>query len=357
MRRGIIIGAAVLLIIGVILGKVLRSRPEVETTPVEEIKIVKVIEAERGNMQSFLSATGTVYPWQEAKIESKVVGKIEKFLVKEGDEVEKGELLVQLEKTERLIALAQAEANFENAEGDWKRMEELYAKKTISQQQYDKGRSVYKMAKANLDMAQTQLDNCDIRAPFSGVIVQKFRNEGEMVAQPMGMPGIPPLVVLMDISRVKVGVDIAEKRIGEVKVDQRAQVRVDGYPGRAFEGRVIDVVPFVNPLSRTFKVKIEILNQNRLLKSGMFARARIVTDQREDSLVLPACAVLEKNEEKIVYLVAGSRAKIRRVETGLVTEDEVEIISGVDPGDIVIVNGHFGLRDGAEVSLSQGGKE
>jgi len=371
MRRGIIIGIVSLLIIGVILGRVLRSRPaasrqgrtspkaggeprlrrEVETVSVEEIKLVKVIEAKRGDMQNSLSVTGTFYPWQEAKIESKVAGKIEKFLVKEGDEVEKGKPLVQLEKKERLIALAQAEASFENAEGDWKRMKELYAKRAISQQQYDKVRSGYKMAKANLDMAQAQLDNCDIRAPFSGVIVQKFRNEGEMVAQPMGMPSTPPLVVLMDISRVKVEVDIPEKRIGEVKVGQSAYVTVDGYPDKIFEGRVINVVPFVDPVSRTFKVKIEVPNEGKLLKSGMFARVKMVTKKHQNVLVVPLKAILKRGQEEVVFVVEDSLAHLRRVKTGLSDEGKIEILSGINEGDRVIIEGNYGLTEDTKVEV------
>lgn len=321
---------------------------------------VKVTKATKGDITHYIPALGTVFPWAETKISSKIPGKIERILVKEGPEVSKGDLLIQLEDNEMAIALEQAQAQLElaeaklaNAMGDWERAKELSQQKVISQQEYDRLESQYsialaqrKEAQAQLKMAQTQLDNTRIRAPFAGTIVQKYANEAEQIS-----PGLP-LLHLMDISRVKAEVEVSEIKKAEIQLGQESLVVIDSYPAKTFSGKIIQIRPLIDPQSRTLKVTIEIPNEEKLLNAGMFSRIKIQVAQHRDVILVPKSAITETGAKKVAYKVNNSIAHRIEVQTGYEQDGKIEVLAGINEGELVVTEGNYGLAHGARIFLS-----
>ena len=347
------------LILGCTKGKVERKTETTEAVPVE------VAEVLRGDVKSTLSFTGDVNPWRQVNVVPDVPGKVARIYVEEGDRVRKGQVLaeldtrmakLQLEQAE--AGLAVAEANFKSASRDWERMQELRERGTISSQQYEKAQMAYEMAKAQLqqaraalNMAKHQLEVSVMKAPFGGIVTGRNINEGEYINPAMaGMgPMGPSVVTLMDLSKVKVEVNVPERDVGKVEVGQEAEVRVDSYPGRTFVGKVYRINPAADPMARTFKVEISIPNEDMALKAGMFARVRITIQERKGVLLVPLESVVKEGGSFYVFVVQGNRASRRPVKLGLTDGRYAEVLEGVGEGEKVVTTGKEMLKEGSEV--------
>ncbi|MBN2209492.1 MAG: efflux RND transporter periplasmic adaptor subunit [Candidatus Coatesbacteria bacterium] len=339
---------------------------------------VKAVPAKLGDIRSTISVTGTTKAAQEAKLGSKVSGRVEKVAVDEGDKVSSGDALVVLEQTDFELAVQEAEAAVKNAEAavsvakvslekanrDFERFAKLHKQSVISEQSYedvDTAKSVAEdnltLARAGLSQAATRLQSAKqrledsvIRAPFSGVVVGKMTNEGEYVG-----PGGQPLVWLMDLSKVKIDIGIPEDYSGKVKVGQSAKVSVDAFDDKSFEGAVITVNPLVDEKSRSFNVQLEIDNTDaeHYLNSGMFARVSIVIGRKEGVVLVPTQALVTIEGKRTLYAVSGSSAHRKDVVVGQQDNGNAEIVSGVSAGELVVTEGNWGLSDGQDVILTQ----
>ncbi|MBI4832411.1 MAG: efflux RND transporter periplasmic adaptor subunit [Candidatus Lindowbacteria bacterium] len=321
---------------------------------------VKVAPVVRASIKSTISAVGTVNALNQAKVSAKIPGKLEKVLVEEGARVKAGQTLAKLEKTDFALtknqaeaAVAVAEANFSKVKADRARAQELFERGIASQQQYDLAKSGYdiaeatvRQAKADLGLAQNQLDNADVTAPFAGTVTVKYCCLGERVA-----PG-QPLFELADIGTVDIEVGVSDKRFSDVKLNQSATISVDGYPGREFTGKVKKIQPTIDPATRTFKVTIGIANSDELLKPGMFARTNIEVGYHTDALVIPKAALLEEEGKYLVVAVRDGRVKRMDAVPGFIEADKVEILSGPSEGEQVVIEGAYGLAQDALVKVS-----
>jgi len=323
---------------------------------------VEVVKARYATIERYISATGNILPRQRVIINPKVPGKIEKIYVDEGDFVKKDAPLIQLERTDFVIALeaaeaalAEAEAQLEQAERDYGRFSELIKKRVISQQRYEEVKTAYKLAQARYRSAQaalrnarTQLADTLIRAPFSGYVTARFMDPGQRAYT------MPPsnILELMDISKVRLIIDIAERELPYLKAKAPVEVEVDAYPDRHFRGEVDAIYPKLDPVTRTFKVEVVIPNKDARLRAGMFARVRILA-QRRRTLVVPRDAIMRMPATGVDYLfvVEGGRAQQRNVQIGLSQENLVEIRQGVQEGEMVVVAGQHNLSTGARVKI------
>jgi len=324
---------------------------------------VEVTEVTIGDLKEVISLTGDVRPWREVNIVPDVPGKVAKIYVKEGDRVEKGQLLAKLDTRAAELQLEQAkaglavaQANFNSASKDWERIQELHEKGTVSPQQYEKVQLAYEAAKAQLQQAKSalnlarhQLEVSAMRAPFSGVITGKNINEGEYINPAMsGMgPGGSSVLTLMDLSKVKVRVNIPERDIGKIHVGQEAHITADPYPGRVFIGRVSSINPAADRMSRTFKVEITVPNGGLELRAGMYARVKIITAESKNVPVIPVDGVISQGGENYVYVVENGRAFKRPVQLGLREGSYVEVIDGLREGEKIITTGKEMVKDGA----------
>jgi RND family efflux transporter MFP subunit len=321
---------------------------------------VNVAPVVRSGIRSTIHAVGTVRALNQAKISAKISGKVEKILVEEGDRVAAKQTLLQVEKTDLLLTVRQAEAavgmaeaNLSKATAEWARVQELFGKGIASQQQYDLAKSAFevaeasvKQARADLGLARHQLENANVTTLFGGTVIRRYVDIGERIA-----PG-QPLFEVAEIDPVEIEAGVSDKRFSELELGQPVTITVDGYPDLRFSGTTKKIQPAIDPVTRTFKVTVGVENPDELLKPGMFARTTIEIDYHPDALSLPRAAVLE--EEGIYFAVAVRDSMVNRVEISLGFQDgdRVEVLSGLSEGDQVVIEGAYALAEGAPVHIA-----
>lgn len=327
--------------------------------PVIPVIATKVI---RGDIASFIYTTGTVFPKQESMISPKTSGRIEKLYVDEGDKVEKGQPLVELEQEmlrigvkEEKASLKEARAQLKNLESTLKRRQKLFEEGVVGAQSLDDTTTERDLAKARvqrtratLERAEQDLKDSVITAPFDGFIVEKMMNEGEMATT------MPPSNIfhLVDTSRVKIECGITEGKRRFITVGKEVLIEMDAYPDEIFTEKITTVNPKVDIKSRTFKIKIEIPNPDFRLETGMFARIHIIERESKGTLLIPQRVIIGEAVKK-VFVVENGRAVEKPITTGILNHPIVEVTEGLKEGDIVVTEGFYSLKDGIKVNIKE----
>jgi len=367
------------------------GKKEVETAIEEKIVPVKVSRVIKGDIMEITTLSGEIQPILKVDVFPKVSGKVKAVEVEMGDTVRKGQVLAriddsdfaaQVKQAKAALAMAragleQARANYENARENYEKYKKLYEEGAVSKQQFDSIKLQYEIARAQyekaqgevsstmkgaeaqvvqaeaaLELAQSQLDATKITSPISGIVSMKNIEPGEMAAP------AAPVFTIVDINKVVAQVDVSERIVNEIEKGQVVKVEVDAVENEVFEGRITHIAPAADPRTKKFPVKIEIDNPEMKLKGGMFARVELPTRQRDNVLKVPSYAVIDKGDEKVVFIVQGNRAFKRRVETGIKDRDGfVEVISGLTQNDKIVVEGQYSLKDRALVEIVDGDKK
>ena len=293
-----------------------------------------------------LEYSGTVEPWAEAALGSEIPGRIEHLHCDVGDTVQAGFLIGEM-GSETLI---QVRANFDATEKDWNRIKSLREAGTVSQQTYDRTQAAFDAAKATYEktLASTQL-----RAPFSGVITQKYLEEGEVFTLFPGAAGNPAIVRLMLLDTVKVVISVSETEYAETSKGQEALLALDAYPDMEFIGEVSLIAPTLDTRTRTADVEVKFSNQDGRIRPGMFGLVKLSLTPRE--LLLVNREVLIKQEGtgiSFVYRVEGNAAVRQDVIVGDKYGERVHIRDGLHAGDSVITTGKMKVKTGSQVEVS-----
>jgi len=327
---------------------------------------VKVFKVVRQRISEKLFYTSTIEAWKKITLTPDVGGKIARILVNEGDRVGKGQVLAELDAEAITLQLKQAEAalavaqaNFNNAQTNLERMERLSKEKAVSDQQYEQVKLGYDSAKAQLEQAQAavnlaqhSLDVSILKAPFSGVIASRNAEVGDVINPMMG--GFSPgsaggVLTLMDFSRIKISVDVSGADIQRIQKGQAAILRVPTLPGREFKGTVSVINLAADPQTKKFGIEVSVDNPDQVLRPGTFGEIVIEVQSHENALVVPQKAVLENS---YVFIAQDGKAAKKEIALGLQNTTMVEVSSGIAEGDLVIVEGNFGLEDGAPVEVT-----
>jgi len=324
---------------------------------------VRVISVAREEISEKLTYTGIIEAWQQVNVTPEIAGKVARIYVNEGDLVQKGQLLAELDTRaldlqlkQAEAALAVAEANRADAQRNFERMKRLIAEKAVSEQQYEKIKLAYdtaeaqwKQAQASLNLVRHNLEVSKMKAPFSGVVASRNADVGDVINPMMG--GFSPnsgVLTLIDYCKVKIKIEVSQSDIVRIKKKQRAYVRIDTYPQRQFAGEVAIVNQTADPLSRKFRVEVWASNPELLLKPNTFCQVIIEVNTHPEAIVVPQEAVVE---DKYVFVIESGVAHRREVQLGLQNTEKVEILSGLQPGELVVVEGTLGLADGAKVKI------
>ncbi len=327
---------------------------------------VKVFKVRRQKISERLFYTGVIEAWNKINVTPDIGGKIAKIHVEEGDVVQKGQLLaeldtravrLQLEQTQ--AALAVAEANHNDAQKNMERMERLRKEDAASEQQYDQVKLAFEAAEAQLRQAQAAVNlaryNLDVslmKAPFSGIVASKNAEVGEVINPMMGgFSATSGVLTLMDFSRVKIEVDVSHQDVVRIKKEQSAQLRVTAFPDRVFQGKVSIVNITADPMTKKFRVEVTIDNPGLVLRPNTFGEVILEVSTHEQALVIPQKAVLEN---KYVFRVKDEKT-VERIEVilGLQNSDRIEVVTGLSEGDLVVVEGNFGLEDGTQIEIRE----
>lgn len=308
---------------------------------------VVAVSAVRQPVVETLPLVGNIVPNEMVEIKAEADGLVERIHFGEGQRVERGAVLLELDATRFVASLAQAEADFQLARANFERSRQLLQDKLISQQEHDQASSSFAAREANLEWMRRQLKDARLEAPFAGITGSRQVSPGQVITRNT------VITWLVDLDTVKVEVNVPEKYLGEIKTGQPLEFRVAAYPGETFRGEVYFVAPQLDEATRTALVKARVANPGARLKGGMFASLDLSLRLKEDALIIPEPALVNNGDRVVVFVVGPqTNAVLKPVQIGLRLAGKAEVTSGLSPGELVIVEGVQKLRPDAPVRLA-----
>jgi RND family efflux transporter MFP subunit len=304
---------------------------------------VVVTSPGRGPAVEAIYATGTVEPVRWVKVGPTVPGRIEIFDCVEGAPVAGGQVLMRLEDRTQRARLAELEAAMRFKELELERYRTLLKNDFASRQAYERARSDLDQAQAAVEAARQALTDMTVRAPFDGVVLREDGEAGEVVKAG------DALCWIGDPTRLRITAEIDEEDMPRIAVGQRTLLKADAYPGRSLDGRIDDITPQGDPVNKTYRARIALPADTPLLV-GMTVEVNVIIRDTADAILVPPAAL----REGVVWVVEDGVARRRAVEIGVFGDDQVEILSGLDGDEILIVDPPNRLADGDAVRPRQG---
>jgi len=315
-----------------------RKRPSQPPIP------IAVEVAGLGEIASYYKATATLAAEKEAEVLSRATGIALSLHCEEGDWVEIGQKLLQLEDDEYQLRLTQAEATTTNLRSRYNRAKNMWEQQLVSAEEYESTKNELEAAEAAETLARLNLSYTTIKAPFSGRVVTRLVDVGQNIN--VGAP----LFVISDFDPLLAIVRVPSKEFKKLQADQKVTIVLDSN-GDRLSGRIKLVSPVIDPTSGTIKVTIEIPDYPPNTRPGDFAEVSIVTEKRLGAMLVPKIAVFTDRGEQIVYVAADSTAERRIVEIGFEDDENAEVLSGVSDGERIVVKGQRSLKHGAAIKI------
>lgn len=292
-----------------------------------------------------LQANGNFEPFQELSFAAEKSGRVVNVLVKEGDYVRKGQVLATIRVDQLNVDLQTAEANFKTAETDLQRYENAFRTGGVTQQQLDQARLNLANAKSRVQQAGINLGDATIRATIDGVINTRKIEPGSVVS-----PGTP-LFDIVNISKLKLTVHVNEAQVAQLKPGKQVKITVSVFPDKSFTGKVSFIAAKADQ-ALNFPVEIDLSsNPGNLIKAGMFGTAEFDFDQQQPVLLIPRSAFVGSVNSNEVFVVKDNKATLVKLTSGRVLDNKVEILDGLQQGDLVITSGQINLTNGTGVSI------
>jgi len=214
------------------------------------------------------------------------------------------------------------------------------------------------LAVIDRDIDGVHFQPAEVTSPSRGIVGRVYLDKGARVSPPDPGPSMgTPILRIVNMDQVKVVVNVIERDFSKIKLNQKALVSVGAYPDETFAGKTSLISPTINPMTRTASVEITIPNRNHRLKPGMFAKVDIIVREKADAILIPTYAVLEQSDVNRVFILANGKAASREIQLGADQGESVEVLSGVDIGDSLVVAGHHRISSGEKVRVIQGGGE
>jgi membrane fusion protein, multidrug efflux system len=324
-----------------------KSSGKGEQDKAEEVKIpVEVAGVKRESIQARFQGTASLEAEAVAQVVAKAGGVILRINVEEGQNVGRGQVLAVLENDRQRLQLAQSSATLRKLQNDLKRQSELFQRKLIGSDVYERVKFDVENAKASFDLATLELSYTEIRAPISGTVSQRLVKLGNQINVGQSLFRID------DFDPLEARVAVPEREMRSIVAGQPVQMLVDAMPGKLFVGKVGRVSPVVDPKTGTFDVIAQFQDSTQSLRSGMFGRVNITTAVHENAMVVPRVALLSEDGAAAVYTVgADQRVQRKPVKLGLTGDGKSEILSGLTDTDRVITLGLNAIREGSLVSV------
>lgn len=351
-------GATVVLAAALALGLSACGDGEEEGGQARPPTAVEAVVAERDTIQVSVRSVGSLEADAQVEMRAEAEGLVERILFREGETVRRGEVLVLIDQKRLRSEVRAAEAaaerarvEAENLRRQVERNRGLLEGGAISRQAFDDLETRHEVAEAGLGearaeaaVARERLREATVRAPFAGRAGERAVSPGDFVQR-----GDSLLTLVADDS-LEIGFSVPERYVGRLRVGSPVTLTVQSYPDRAFEGSVTFVSPLVDPTNRTVRLKARVPNVDRALRSGQFANVRLGLERRPDAVVVPEAAVVPRGGRTFVFLVERGTARRREVDVGERSRGIVEVASGVQAGDTVVVAGQQKLQDGSPVA-------
>jgi RND family efflux transporter MFP subunit len=340
---------------------------------------VELGTAKRGDVAAHLTVVGNLIGLQTVDIAPRTGGRLLSVNVQLGDRVRRGQVLAKVEDREIVeqvraaeaaqevakATIRQREADLNVAELNFERSKNLFSRQLLAKQALDDAESRYLAAVAQTDLSKAQLSQNDARlqelrinlqhtsvtSPVDGFVGKRTVDPGAMVNTNTAIASV------VDISRLRLVVNVVERDLKLVSPGDVAAVEVDAYPGEKFSGKIARVAPVLDPATRTAQMEVEIPNGDNRLKPGMYARINLTVEDRKNTLVVPKNAVIDFENKRGVWMPnEESRAKFTAVQLGIEGTDQIEILSGLNEGDKFVTTGAAAVRNNDQLIIAgQGG--
>jgi membrane fusion protein (multidrug efflux system) len=323
------------------------NRPEQPAIP------VAVTPAVSGSISSYYRATATLEAEKEAQILARVTGVVESLLAEEGDEVSAGGPLLKVDNDEYRFRLEQAEAATANLQSRYDRLEQMIEEELATEEEFQTVRSELASAQADEGLARLSLSYTTVTAPFSG------RVTGRLVDVGQNLTSGDAVMVMADFNPLLARVHVPSREFNKLQQNQAVNLVLDS-SGALLEGRIKLISPVIDPTSGTIKLTIEVPEYPAGTRPGDFAQVQIVTEKRDDVILVPRLAVLTDKGESVVYTLAEGEsptAERRIVEVGFTDDANAQILSGLAVGETVVVKGQRSLKNGSPLKILEDGAE
>lgn len=317
-------------------------------TPKRAGVAVETAAAETGAVVEDIRAFGTLVANESVVVSPEIPGRIARFNFQEAERVEKGQVLFELDAEILRAERTRARSDLSLATANHERAQTLAKQGTGTLRARDEAEATYHAAEAQLTLAEARLAKSVITAPFSGVVGFRAVSVGAYVS-----PG-DRIVELASINPLKVEFRVSEVFLPHLRVGLPVRMTVDARPGEAIEGEIVAVDPIVDVNGRAVRLRAQVRNPDGRLSPGMFARIRIVLQERPQALLVPESAVFRADGELFVYRVEGGKAVRSAVTIGQRLPGRVEVQAGLGRDAVVVTAGHQQLRDGAKVEVVSG---
>ncbi|RHJ86757.1 efflux RND transporter periplasmic adaptor subunit [Parabacteroides sp. AM08-6] len=307
---------------------------------------VKTIQTASSVLSEKGTFSGTVEEASNTSLSFPVMGTVKKLHVRLGDHVRKGTLIATVDSASMQSSYSAAKSSLEQAEDAYRRMKELHDKGSLAEVKWVEIQSKVQQARSMEEIARKNLEDCKLYAPYSGVIAEKVAEVGQNV-----VPGMP-VVKLVTAEQLNVKIAVPETEIAGIALRQRATIKVPALGGKLFVGDVTEKGIVANPLSRSYDVKICVKNTGEDLMPGMVAEVTLTQEDNAASHILPANVVqLDERNRSFVWVKENGKATKRIITCGEFTAQGITVISGLEEGDEVIVEGQQKVCEGTPVTL------
>ena len=334
---------------------------------------VKIYKVKAESISKYIRVTGSVTAEEDVIVYAKVSERAMKINVKPGDIVSKDQILIEQKNDMQKsgldmagAALKAAEAQAKLSSQDFERISRLYEERAVSRQQFEQAQTAkettehaFSQARSAYRQAKEQYEYSFVKAPFEGVVAAVYAEENQMMN--MGQPAVQ----MVSSSNMKSKVNLTGEDIQKVRVGQNVLIKFPVLPGEDFAGKVAKINSSIDKTSKSLEVEIDLLKNDRRLKSGMFGEFLIETQNKAQSLVVPEVSLLPQTEIKIdretglqnsvrkyfIFVVDSGRAKMKEVKTGIKNNGQVEIGGGLAIGDSVIIVGQNIVKEGQSVNV------
>ena len=312
------------------------------TTPVP----VVVASPERGDIFATYHATTTLASDADAPVLARVPGQVVEILVEEGQHVKQDQVLARLDGERLRLEMIAARADLDKARGELERYTDLANRGLVSEAMFDGLKYDVDALEASYKLKKLNYDYSNIRAPISGIVSSREIKPGQTVKAG------DTTFRITDNSKLIAYLQIPQSELVKFSREHSATVQVDSSPGVLYPATIVRISPTIDTRNGTFRATANIDNERGDLVAGMFARFTIAYEKHEDALLIPQAALISEDDETTVYVVNGGEVTRRVIQTGIASDDRVEVLNGLGDDEQVVVVGHSGLRDGTRVLAS-----
>lgn len=296
--------------------------------------------------ESSLSFLGTFEPVRQNTVGSDAQGKVISLSVDEGDYVSKGQLIAKVDGEMLELQIQNADISIEGQKNDDARYTNLSKENAVAGVQVEKTKLGLRTAENQKKQLQKQLRNTNIRAPFSGTITKKMIDVGSFLGNGS------PVVEITDISSLKLTINVPERDILKFKQQQNVIVKADIYGNRTFDGKVSNISVQADK-AHNFEVQITVKNAAKDLMAGMYGSVSLSNNKSVSALAVPRKALVGSSKNPQVYVVRNGKAVLTSFTSGTSDGDYIEVVSGIQPGDRIVVKGQVNLQDNSKVKTTK----